>query len=244
VPSAVLQRPVNELGYCLTSKSIAHMRNPVQSVDEKPRHQYASTNEMNARLSQTTKKKVLTMLWKRSVIKDYYYKFPDTMMNLNLQKEDITVDASYGRYLQQAFDSMMALDFEEAITGQELIYTLDDQNNLTAFFTTKAWEGPVIEPEGEIEWEVPQPVDELLEQAAEINPEALYPTDMKKAVIGIVERCGMQPLVLLDRDKCIDILMEQGMDEDDAEEFFEVNTLGSWMGEGTPCFATLCGDLL
>jgi hypothetical protein len=82
-------------------------------------------------------------------------------------------------------------------------------------------------------------IDVVLERINEINPEALYPSDMKEAVIGYVERFGLQPIVLLDRNKCIQILMKQGMDESDAEEFFEFNTIGSWVGEGTPCFATL-----
>jgi hypothetical protein len=50
----------------------------------------------------------------------------------------------------------------------------------------------------------------------------------------------MNPLILLDRDKCIEILVERdGMDHDEAEEFFEYNVIGAWMGEGTPCFAIL-----
>ena len=92
--------------------------------------------------------------------------------------------------------------------------------------------------------ESPSAVDDLLERISDINPEALYPTGMKDAVIGMVERFGMQPLVLLDRSKCIEIFMVQGMDRDEAEEFFEVNTIGSWMGEGTPCFATIDRDLI
>lgn len=36
-------------------------------------------------------------------------------------------------------------------------------------------------------------VDDVLEYINEINPEALYPSDMKDAVIGYVERFGLQP---------------------------------------------------
>jgi hypothetical protein len=84
-----------------------------------------------------------------------------------------------------------------------------------------------------------QSIDELFEYMKEINPEALYPSDMKEAVIGYVERANTPPLILLDRYKCIKILMKDGMDMEDAEEFFEYNTIGSWMGkDSTPCFAT------
>lgn len=83
-------------------------------------------------------------------------------------------------------------------------------------------------------------IDEALEYLGEIESEALYPTDLKEAIIGVVERFGVQPLVLLDREKCIEIFMKRdGMTDEEAEEHFEYNTIGSWMGTGTPCFATL-----
>jgi hypothetical protein len=83
-------------------------------------------------------------------------------------------------------------------------------------------------------------IDEFLKDIGDLNPEAMYPTDMKEAIIGYVERFGMEPQILLDREKCIQCLIKDGMPEEDAEEFFEFNTIGSFMGElGTPCFATL-----
>ena len=85
-------------------------------------------------------------------------------------------------------------------------------------------------------------IDEVLDIISEANPKALYPSDMKDAVVGMVERFGMEPLVLLDREKCYQIL-EKDMSREDAIEYFEYNTIGSWMGEGTPCFATFNGDI-
>jgi hypothetical protein len=50
----------------------------------------------------------------------------------------------------------------------------------------------------------------------------------------------MTPQILLDKKKCIDILMKQGMELEEANEYFEFNIIGSFMGkERTPCFATL-----
>lgn len=87
--------------------------------------------------------------------------------------------------------------------------------------------------------------DYLLEYIGDINPESMYPTDMKEAIIGYVERFGMKPLVLLDKEKCLQILMRDGeMSRDEALEFFEYNTIGAWMSEGTPCFATLTKDVI
>ena len=83
-------------------------------------------------------------------------------------------------------------------------------------------------------------IEEFLEDFSSMNEDALYPTDLKDAVIGMVERFGMRPQILLDRDKCLSIFMERdGMDCEEAEEYFEFNTIGAWVGEGTPCFATL-----
>jgi|WetSurMetagenome_2_1015567.scaffolds.fasta_scaffold190288_3 hypothetical protein len=83
-------------------------------------------------------------------------------------------------------------------------------------------------------------IDEFLEDIASINDGAEYPTDLKEAIIGKVERFGLPSLILLDRDKCIEIFMTRdGMSLEDAEEFFEFNVIGSWVGDGTPCFATL-----
>lgn len=85
-------------------------------------------------------------------------------------------------------------------------------------------------------------IDEFLEAMGDINPESQYPTDMKEAIIGYVERFGMEPQILLDRTKCIKILMKDGMTREEAQEFFEFNTIGSYVGEGTPCFATFVKD--
>lgn len=88
------------------------------------------------------------------------------------------------------------------------------------------------------------PVTEILQEVEGINPDAMFPTDMREAIIGYVERFGMQPVILLDKEKCMDILMKYGMPEDEAVDFFYFNTIGSWMGEGTPCFATIDKSLI
>lgn len=70
--------------------------------------------------------------------------------------------------------------------------------------------------------------------------EKLYPTAMEKAIIGTVERFGMEPQILLDQDVFINILMEEeGLTEEEAIEYFEYNVIGAWMGDNTPCFANL-----
>ena len=63
----------------------------------------------------------------------------------------------------------------------------------------------------------------------------LEPSDFDEAIIGVAYRFGMQPVVCYDRTTCIDIL-SRAMSREMAEEFFEYNTLGSWMGKSTPVF--------
>ena len=74
----------------------------------------------------------------------------------------------------------------------------------------------------------------------EINPEALLADGFEDAYIGVCEVFNRPPLAAYDRDKCIEILMERdGMDRDDAEEYFNFNVSGSWVGDNTPVYITL-----
>ena len=61
----------------------------------------------------------------------------------------------------------------------------------------------------------------------------------EEAFIGVIQRFNTH-CTLYDRAKCIKILMERdGMSEEEAEEYFEFNVVGAWVGEETPAFATL-----
>jgi hypothetical protein len=80
----------------------------------------------------------------------------------------------------------------------------------------------------------------MREWLGEINPEMLLADGFEDALIGYVERFGQLPLALYDREKCIEVLMKRdGMNHQDAEEFFEYNVIGAWLGDNTPAFATL-----
>jgi hypothetical protein len=60
-----------------------------------------------------------------------------------------------------------------------------------------------------------------------------------EAIIGTIETFGRPLLVCYDKDKVIELLMKSGIKtEDEAEEYFEYNILGAWVGEQTPCFLT------
>ena len=77
------------------------------------------------------------------------------------------------------------------------------------------------------------------DRLAEANPEALLADGFESAYIGICRRFNTA-LAAYDYDKCINVLMNRdGMSSEEAEEFFEFNTLGAWVGEGTPVFVKI-----
>jgi hypothetical protein len=59
------------------------------------------------------------------------------------------------------------------------------------------------------------------------------------AFIGIAQVFHTN-IAIYDRDKCLWILVDRdGMKFNEAEEFFDFNVVGSYMGENTPGFITL-----
>ena len=65
----------------------------------------------------------------------------------------------------------------------------------------------------------------------------LEPKDkFDKAIIGVVERINLHVL-------CYDVayilnILQEDMSEDEAQEYFDYNIMGSWMGEHTPVYMT------
>ena len=57
-------------------------------------------------------------------------------------------------------------------------------------------------------------------------------------IIGFLERFGLpEPIVVYDREKVIQKLMDNGIETyEEAEEFYYYNQLGGWHGNGTPAF--------
>jgi|TARA_R110000782_G_scaffold249641_1_gene336851 hypothetical protein len=57
-----------------------------------------------------------------------------------------------------------------------------------------------------------------------------------KAFIGFADRVNQPRLAIYDKNKCIELLMKDGMDMEEATEYFMYNTEGAWVGEETPIF--------
>ena len=54
------------------------------------------------------------------------------------------------------------------------------------------------------------------------------------AFIGVGRRCGQPTLAVYSVEQCIEILMKDGSTYEDAREYLEYNSIGSWVGENTP----------
>jgi len=64
-----------------------------------------------------------------------------------------------------------------------------------------------------------------------------------KAIIGVGYRCGQPDIIVYDAEKCVKILMDQGMTEEEAIDYFDYNVVGAWVGEETPIFVREIDDL-
>ena len=75
---------------------------------------------------------------------------------------------------------------------------------------------------------------EIIETLEELNPEAIMYDGFDEAIVGMIARCGTEPLALYDRDKCIKILMDKGASYEEALDYFCYNVEGCWAGPHTP----------
>ena len=71
------------------------------------------------------------------------------------------------------------------------------------------------------------------EEVLEILEEAVFWDGLDEAIIGTAERIGLS-VVAYDVEKIIEILMRDGMDYEEAVEYYEFNINGAWVGEYTP----------
>lgn len=64
-------------------------------------------------------------------------------------------------------------------------------------------------------------------------------TGFEEAFIGIARQFN-KPFAVYDRAKCIDILINRdGVTDEDAEEYFQFNVEGAYIGESTPAYVNI-----
>ena len=74
----------------------------------------------------------------------------------------------------------------------------------------------------------------ILERLSEDNPEALIADGFDSAVIGVGYQGPKGPVAVYSFPKCIEALESEGMDHEEALEYFEFNVQSAWVGENGP----------
>lgn len=78
-------------------------------------------------------------------------------------------------------------------------------------------------------------IQENLEYILHDDEKVLLADGFEDAFVGIGRQFG-KPSAVYDRFKCIDILIRDGMSEEEAEDYFQFNVEGAYVGENTPIF--------
>jgi hypothetical protein len=83
---------------------------------------------------------------------------------------------------------------------------------------------------------------EIRQRLSEIDEDILLADGFEDALIGFADGWvgrSQGTVALYDREKCINILVKRDkMDREGAEEYFEFNVVGAYVGPRTPMFAT------
>lgn len=83
----------------------------------------------------------------------------------------------------------------------------------------------------------PSDPDEVYEDLAEANPEAMVADGFEDAYIGYTVGAGRPTLAVYDYALCVDSLMaREGWSREEAIEYLEFNTVSAYVGENTPVF--------
>ncbi len=82
--------------------------------------------------------------------------------------------------------------------------------------------------------------DHEADKLANLHDDMIIFTDLDAAFVGVRYQAGKPLVAVYDENKCINIFMERdGMDMEDALEYFEYNTRGTYAGEYTPAILTI-----
>jgi hypothetical protein len=78
-------------------------------------------------------------------------------------------------------------------------------------------------------------IQETLENCLYDDETLLLVDGFEDAFVGIGRQFG-KPIAVYDRFQCIEQLIKEGMTEEEAEEYFQFNVEGAYVGENTPIF--------
>jgi len=78
--------------------------------------------------------------------------------------------------------------------------------------------------------------DEILDTFGEEADGIMFADGFDCAVVGVGRTFDGPLCAVYDIDKIVQELMKDGMDHDEAHEYFDYNIAGSYVGEQTPIF--------
>ena len=180
--------------------------------------------------------------------RDYRGREAENVVDIvELDKVDIMAcDALLVNYVRPSVGASMEIHLAWTI-GKPIVLWCKEGENLSPWLTYHVTHvvhslEQAVEALGKINPdEIPSLARTMIEESlVDDHPELLFADGFEAALMGYMVRFGAPPVALYDRHKCIDILIERdGMSPEEAEEHFEYNVIGGWVGEYTPAFAVL-----
>jgi hypothetical protein len=76
----------------------------------------------------------------------------------------------------------------------------------------------------------------LMEWIDETFDVVVYPAGYEDCIVGVAEKFGGPPIAVMDLEKMLEKLEQEGMSHEEALEYFEYNILGAYVGEQTPVY--------
>ena len=91
---------------------------------------------------------------------------------------------------------------------------------------------------------VEEHASEMEEMISRMNPKALLADGLDDPFVGMIERANGPSVACYDRGRIIEILQGDGdMSFAEAQEYFDFNILGAYVGDNTPVFLTSFDDV-
>lgn len=69
-----------------------------------------------------------------------------------------------------------------------------------------------------------------------LDEDVLFMDGFDDCILGVCDMFGRPTVVAYDEDAVMVGLIDQGMTEEEAQEWFDFNQLGAWLGPYTPVF--------
>lgn len=119
-----------------------------------------------------------------------------------------------------------------ACYNKKILNTVLEESTLDSFYSEHASDSLML----------PVVVTDIgisIEQIGDKVPEAIIYDGFNDAIIGLAHYPNHPPIILYDRQKCIEILEQDDMTSEDAEDYFAFNVIGGWVGDYTPAFLSI-----